>query len=700
MNENEDEVVEAETVLGWDGWSVELSISPLEFQDDDVLTEIADPALVELNLELFPGGTIPSTESAKFKADYDDYHYNDEGSFSNWAKRQRLLPYAPSISEYLQPNGYLQFRPHPEWWPLNKEYNPSLLENGDTILHAAIRENATEAALTLIEMGSKSVQHVSPSGTSDNLSAFMQYSDSSSILIAANQDGITPLTLASQQGNFQVAQALLWRSHLVNPADITPDGTNPFIEAARFGHVAIIELLLQNNGPQLLEVNVNDGTTALMCAAQEGHLCAVEYLLRQGATVDRRDREQMTALLLAAQHGHAAICQRLLQAGANVDHVASQNTTGLLLACRRGHVEVVRVLVAAGCALHVLHQNRWRTRSFLERRYRWDESHGHRHRLREIMGWGRRRREGDDDGVLLSAATKQSLYQLLDPVVQVDLMQQATRKKRNWELTRMQKLLQHRRAQLYVPNTYTAVDAKNDLQDVVEMYNHPPHALLPFPQCFTDPSTEALTRTMTLPEPLVQIIALFLPMPKLWEKRIDILRSSAYVNANEAIFHTLDLIDEMLEEGGFLKACDVAQVPAPGPFTSWADWKRSASTHSITVRSRYPRRPRNMNVTEAIPPPPQDPAHPTIHEMRRKVGYLPLMAQYMSQSKLQVVLTEPPYRMPQHLLQQLILISDIASISRRCGGEHSVYFEANAAVDIITLASWLCSWYRQELQNV
>jgi ankyrin repeat protein len=693
---NDIESAATEAVLEWDERSVELSISSFDLSIYDVTTEIADPVWVELCSELFPEATdLPSGGAAKTDDAFDQDV--EDSVFSDGAKRRRLLPYASSISEYFQPNGSLLFRPRPEWWRMNTESDRSLYENRDTILHAAIRENATEAALALIEI---SVPPVSQRGTTDTLSSSMRYYDSSSILVTSNQDGITPLILASQKGNVLVVQALLRQPLLVDLAAATPDGTTPLIEAARFGRVAIMELLLQTgelSREELVEANVNDGTTALMYAAQEGNLRAVECLLRYGAAVNRENRDHMTALLLAAHRGHATTCQQLLHAGANVDHVASRNSTALVLACQRGHVAVVQVLVAAGCTLHVPNRNGRMSRSPLERRMRAAEMRGRNTRLEEILRLGRRLRDADDYVVPLSTETQQALHQLLDPMVQVDLMQQATRMKRNRELMRMHTLLQQHRAQVRIPNRYTDEDDMIELEDVVDLYNHPHRPLQQIPECLTNPSTEALMRTMTLPPPLVHMISLFLTLPELWDKRIDILRSTALVNANEAIFNALDLLDEVLEESGFLTACDVAQVPAPIPHASWADWKCAASpTRSTSPPRPILRHPRRISVTEAMPPPPQDPAHPTIYEMRRQVGYLSLLAQYQSQFNLLAVLTATPYRLPQHLLQRLIRMADIASIARRCGDQNSVRFEAHAAMDIIQLASRLCSWYSWE----
>jgi ankyrin repeat protein len=706
-------------------------------RSNDVTKQIADPDWVAFCLELTSRVTsVPPRRAIKDDDDKDDEDYiptdEDEVKYvpaPPSVKRPRLLPFATTIAEYFQPEGTLQFRPRPEWWPQHKEYNRSLFKHQDTILHAAIRENATEAALAVIELERTSLEKDAKQRTNDDKAAATKekrhINDNAAaaprskvrwatrpmflfdlhLLESVNEKGVTPLILAAQKGNLPVVQALLRPPHAVDPTTGASDGTTAVLQAAHFGHVDVLEmLLLQSDG--LIEAANGNGTTPLMRAAQEGHLPAVECLLQYGAAVNRENRVQMTPLLLAAQRGHAMTCARLLRAGARHDHKTAQQQSALNLACQRGHVAVVKVLLTAGCELYALDREGRTVQAMLERSFRSRAPP----RLAAVAGVvrGQRMNVIEEPESSLSNETRQELYQLIDPIVQVELMQQAARVERNREFMRIYMLLQQHRAHVRVPNLYAGEDAMIDLADVVDLYNRPPPPVLslkmvepppsshlPLPQYLTNPSTEALMRTMALPPPLVQMIVLFLPAPKLWTKRIAMLQATAFINANEGIMNTIDFLDEILEEGGFLTACDLAQVPAPLPHVSWVDWKRSASSHPAPRPIRSSPRGRII-LTEATPLPPQDPAHPTIYELRRQVGYLPLLAQYQSQSNLPALLTAPPYRMPPHLLQQLLRTADIASIVRRCEGQSSINFEAHGVMDVILLASRLCSWYWRE----
>ena len=84
--------------------------------------------------------------------------------------------------------------------------------------------------------------------------------------------------------------------------------------------------------------------------------------------------------------------------------------------------------------------------------------------------------------------------------------------------------------------------------------------MLPFQ--IDDTSKQALIRTMLLPAPLVQKTALFLPLPILWEERIRRPQSCLHLDdANDTILLALDIIDDILEAGGYLlSACDAAEI--------------------------------------------------------------------------------------------------------------------------------------------
>ncbi len=98
----------------------------------------------------------------------------------------------------------------------------------------------------------------------------------------------------------------------VNTAD--NDGVTALMEAADDGNAEAARLLIKHGA----NVNVadEDGDTALMMAADEGHTQVVRVLLEAGADVNARNNEGKTALMMAENEEHAETARVLTDAGA------------------------------------------------------------------------------------------------------------------------------------------------------------------------------------------------------------------------------------------------------------------------------------------------------------------------------------------------------------------------------------------------
>ena len=79
----------------------------------------------------------------------------------------------------------------------------------------------------------------------------------------------------------------------------------------------------------------NDGYTPLMWASGYGHLAVVERLLQEEAVdADAADNDGWTPLMFASSKGHLAVVEALLQAGADRDLQSSTGLTALTFASR------------------------------------------------------------------------------------------------------------------------------------------------------------------------------------------------------------------------------------------------------------------------------------------------------------------------------------------------------------------------------
>lgn len=439
---------------------------------------------------------------------------------------KKQLPRAPSLEAYV--TSPKQYRPRQEWLAVSTENStahfrlmqkvsqdsatPSLpladvsfSNDNDSALHYCIRNGHYECAERLICEGA--------------------------VVDVENSKGVTPLILAAQSGRLDLVNLL--ENCGANESHVTLSGSTAALQAAHFGRLSVLRHLLEKNS-QLLELANYHRTTPLMRASQEGHLHIVRYLCEMGATVNRKNMQAMTALMLASQRGNADVCEYLITKGADLNAMTQQASTSLVLACKRQHVETIEVLVRAGAELFIK-DSRGRTARDIAL---------HRHDNNQ------RNRQGQD---LPTPRSIQKLSSLLDATVQVDLMRLQSRKHRSWDWIRTWTLLQKDRARLrgseHIP-----------FHEALEMAQS---------RRSFSPSTVVWIRTLALPAPLVRHIAEFTPLPSIFDRIVTLLIGRCSADPNAALVSCYDLIDEVLEEGGFLEACDQALVPPPDNFPSW-----------------------------------------------------------------------------------------------------------------------------------
>nr|XP_040056696.1 ankyrin repeat domain-containing protein 50 isoform X2 [Gasterosteus aculeatus aculeatus]XP_040056697.1 ankyrin repeat domain-containing protein 50 isoform X2 [Gasterosteus aculeatus aculeatus] len=158
------------------------------------------------------------------------------------------------------------------------------------------------------------------------------------------------LSSVAREGSANVAKLLLSRG--CDPLVSDQQGQTPLTLASRQGDVKVLSVLLdwsKSQGPEtaarMMEHVDNEGWTALRSAAWGGHSEAVRLLLDAGADVDGCDAEGRTALRAAAWGGHEEIVLTLLDYGAQVDKADSMGRTPIIAAAYMGHCEVVEILL-------------------------------------------------------------------------------------------------------------------------------------------------------------------------------------------------------------------------------------------------------------------------------------------------------------------------------------------------------------------
>lgn len=193
---------------------------------------------------------------------------------------------------------------------------------------------------------------------------------------AANRYGVTPLSLACENGNVDAIGLLLDAG--ADPNTVLPGGETALMTAARTGNTAAVKLLLAR-GADVHAKESKRGQTALMWAAAEGHAETVEVLLRAGADFKTRLSSGFTPFLFAVREGHIPVVQALLKAGVSPNETIQPapnysrgrgaprpGTSALVLATTNAHFELAAFLLDAGadpnadlCGYTALHAITW-----------------------------------------------------------------------------------------------------------------------------------------------------------------------------------------------------------------------------------------------------------------------------------------------------------------------------------------------------
>ena len=144
---------------------------------------------------------------------------------------------------------------------------------GESGLSLAIREPALKVASTLIASPKTNVE-------------------------ARNGKDESPLMLASLKGLLEVAKQLIDRG-----ADVNKPGWAPLHYAATKGHVAVMDLLLENHA--YIDAASPNGSTPLMMASLYGTASAVKLLLDAGADPLLKNEQGLTAIDFAYRDSRA-----------------------------------------------------------------------------------------------------------------------------------------------------------------------------------------------------------------------------------------------------------------------------------------------------------------------------------------------------------------------------------------------------------
>lgn len=161
-----------------------------------------------------------------------------------------------------------------------------------------------------------------------------------------NENGATPLFIASHKGNVEMVKFLLENG--ANPDIAIKLGATPlFVAVQGNGNLEIIDLLLKNKAE--IHVRDHEGKTSLILAASEnGNIDIAKKLVGRGAEINAYTEQGITALFFAAQNGFTDFAKLLIDEGANLDIAMERGATPLFIACQTGQTEMVKMLLDNG----------------------------------------------------------------------------------------------------------------------------------------------------------------------------------------------------------------------------------------------------------------------------------------------------------------------------------------------------------------
>ena len=151
-----------------------------------------------------------------------------------------------------------------------------------------------------------------------------------------NEEGCTPLMIASRNGHKNIVEVLINKRTDANKVD--KSGSTALHLAAEGGHIDIVERL--TDATTNVAVKNNNGLTPLMIASKNGHDQIVQVLIQKkdgvnkdiGTDIDKGDKLDRTALHFAAAAGHTHIARSLIEAGAALNIPDNKGMTPLLTA--------------------------------------------------------------------------------------------------------------------------------------------------------------------------------------------------------------------------------------------------------------------------------------------------------------------------------------------------------------------------------
>ncbi|KAH7488964.1 putative ankyrin repeat protein [Phytophthora ramorum] len=197
-------------------------------------------------------------------------------------------------------------------------------EVGITPLRLALDSGNTEMAAVLLEHGAD--------------------------MTAGKQDGSSMLHVAVRSGNKEMVQLLLDRGADLSATD--GNGSSTLHIAVKSGNVEMVQLLLEKDAD--ITAKEEDGSTVLHVAVSSRNSKMLKLLLDHGAALGARDENNKTALHIAACYRNSTMVKFLLGRGADVAAKDKTGRTALHFAVCFSNTTMISMLLSRGAKVDAL----------------------------------------------------------------------------------------------------------------------------------------------------------------------------------------------------------------------------------------------------------------------------------------------------------------------------------------------------------